>query len=224
MSRLKTIVAFLLIIFIYSFNQKAKSADTEKLKTTTKVVIKNIRKTESKPFKKDIQKISQNIESFVPKNYTILDSTSGDLNLDNYKDMILVLSKNGEEQTSDVVDHPEKRPLLILIGQPNNKYKLVSRNDNTVYCFDCGGIMGDPYTGITIKNGYFSVEHYGGSNWRWTRIITYKYSKKDNNWFLYKDGSESFHVSDPEKITKTILTTKNFGKVPFKIFDIYKDK
>jgi hypothetical protein len=77
---------------------------------------------------------------------------------------------------------------------------------------------------IVIKNGYFSVEHYGGSAWRWTRIITYKYSKEENNWFLYKDGGESFNAGDPEKVEKTVRTTKDFGKVLFKDFDIYKEE
>lgn len=163
------------------------------------------------------------ISSFIPDNYSILDSVRGDLNLDKIPDLIIVLKKNGEDSLSDVIDHPEKRPLMILIQDNNGKFKRAKRNDNTVYCVDCGGVMGDPYAGITIKDGYFSVEHYGGSSWRWTRVITYKYSKEVNDWFLHKDGSESFHASDPEKIESKIKTKKDFGKVKFDQFDIYKE-
>ena len=186
--------------------------------TSTNEGLKNIDST------KTAERLKTYLLTFVPKDYSILDTATGNLNLDEYPDMILVLKKNGEEKTSDVVDHPEKRPLLILVGQPDGTFKLVARNDNTVYCVDCGGMMGDPYQGITIKNGYFSVEHYGGSAWRWTRIITYKYSKAENYWFLHKDGSDSFHATEPEKVESEILTTKNFGKVPFDKFDIYKEK
>ncbi len=186
--------------------------------TTTNVGLKNIDLT------KTTERLKTYILTFVPKDYSILDTATGNLNLDEYPDMILVLKKNGEERTSNVVDHPEKRPLIILVGQPDGTFKLVARNDNTVYCIDCGGMMGDPYQGITIKNGYFSIEHYGGSAWRWTRIITYKYSKAKNYWFLHKDGSDSFHASEPEKVESEILTTRNFGKVPFDKFDIYKEK
>lgn len=84
--------------------------------------------------------------------------------------------------------------------------------------------MGDPFTGVTIKNGYFSVEHYGGSGWRWTRIVTFKYAPAEKNWFLFKDGGDSFHALDPEKVKTKISTVKNFGKVPFERFDIYKNK
>jgi hypothetical protein len=53
---------------------------------------------------------------FVPSNYSMLDTSSGDLNLDPYPDMIMVLRKSGADRTSDVVEHPEKRPLLVLLG------------------------------------------------------------------------------------------------------------
>ncbi|WP_025144922.1 hypothetical protein [Pedobacter jeongneungensis] len=164
------------------------------------------------------------LKQFIPKGYKALDLTKGDLNRDNYLDAILVLYKIGEENTSDVSGHPERRPLLILTGQKNNAYKLLARSDNAVYCVDCGGQMGDPFTGITIKNGYFSVEHYGGSGWRWTRIVTFKYSPADNNFFLYKDGGESFHATEPEQTKTDVKTMKDFGKVPFARFDIYKEE
>lgn len=168
--------------------------------------------------------VPANLKNFVLKGYEVLDITKGNLNLDTYPDAIMVLYKKGEKETSDVIDHPEKRPLLILTGQADKTYKLAARSDNAVYCVDCGGQMGDPFTGITIKNGYFSVEHYGGSSWRWTRIITFKYSSAEKNWFLHKDGGDSFHAAAPEEVKTKVKTVKSFGKVPFKNFDIYKDK
>jgi hypothetical protein len=168
--------------------------------------------------------IPGNLKQFVLKGYDVLDISKGDLNRDDYPDAIMVLAKLGEKKTSDVLTHPEKRPLLVLIGQANKSYKLAARSDNAVYCVDCGGQMGDPYTGITVKNGYFSVEHYGGSGWRWTRIITFKYSAADNNWLLHKDGGERFHAITHEEVKTPVLTVKDFGKVPFEKFDIYKDK
>ncbi|GGI51700.1 hypothetical protein GCM10011425_29120 [Mucilaginibacter galii] len=168
--------------------------------------------------------VPANLKGFVLKGYDVLDLTKGDLNRDNYPDAIMVLYKKGEEKTSDVISHPEKRPLLILICQPNKTYKLAGRSENAVYCVDCGGQMGDPFTGITIKNGYFSVEHYGGSAWRWTRIVTFKYSALDKNWFLFKDGGERFYAITHEEVKTKVSTVKNFGRVPFENFDIYKDK
>jgi hypothetical protein len=175
------------------------------------------------PNSDDIKNLPPSLAQFIPVNYNALDTTSGDLNLDQYSDMIMVLRKNGEDTTSDVVEHPEKRPLLILLGQADNTYKLAARSDNAVYCVDCGGMMGDPFMEVVIKKGYFSIEHYGGSGWRWTRTITFKYAPADNYWYLHKDGGESFHAADPEKIKTKVKTVKDFGKVPFDSFDIYKE-
>ncbi len=151
------------------------------------------------------------LEPFVLTGYEILDQKSGDLNKDGIDDRILILKKENEKQTSDVINHPGKRPLLILIRQSNGTLKQVARNDNAVYCVDCGGIMGDPYMNMVIKKSYFSIEHYGGSSWRWIRIITFKYSPKDNYWYLHKDGFESFHTSVPDKVKTTVKTKKDFG-------------
>lgn len=175
-------------------------------------------------YNQDIKNLPDALVAFVPGGYTALDTATGDLNGDGYADMILVLKKNGEDTTSDVNEHPEKRPLLILTGQPDRSYKLAARNDNAVYCIDCGGMMGDPFMDVVIKNGYFSVEHTGGSSWRWTRTITFRYSPADKYWYLHKDGGDSFHASEPEKVKTTVKTTKDFGKVPFDKFDIYKEE
>lgn len=225
------IPAFVLVCFILACTgmiscQKSEESDHSNPKdsavpkTEQKATISSTSGEAATP---EIKPANTSFSKFIPSGYSVLDSALGNLNGDNLTDAILILKKNGEEKTSDVVDNPEKRPLLILTGNPDNTFTLAARNDNTVFCVDCGGVLGDPYNGITIKNGYFSVEHYGGSSWRWARIITYKYSEAEKGWFLHKDGSESFHASNPEKVETIIKTTKDFGKVPFVNFDIYKE-
>jgi hypothetical protein len=101
-----------------------------------------------------------------PLGYEILDTATGDLNRDKYRDLLVILKLSNEEENSE-----SSRPLLIYIGQKNGELKLVAYNDNVVLCRNCGGIYGDPYSGMVIKRGYFSIEHYGGSNFRWTRTV-----------------------------------------------------
>jgi hypothetical protein len=140
----------------------------------------------------------QSYTKYIPEGYTLLDSVIGDLNLDNYPDMLLVLKKYGEDSTSYIDDQPEKRPLLILIGQADKSFTLAARNDNVVYCVNCGGMMGDPYMQVIIKKGYFSIEHYGGSAWRWTRIITFKYSSAEKYCYLQKPSPINNRSKAPE--------------------------
>lgn len=164
------------------------------------------------------------LAAFIPPDYSILDTAGGDLNGDAYPDKLLLLKKRGEDTSSDVTEHPEKRPLLILAGQQDATYKLAASSDNAVLCVDCGGVMGDPYMRLVIKGGYFSVELAGGSSWRWTRTVTFKYASGEHNWFLYKDGHSSFHASEPGKVETKLYTAKDFGKVSFEQFDVYKEQ
>ncbi len=210
--------SLLATLLLTSCNQKEKIENTDERKAEDTSAIEQL----ANKMLSD-QEIDHLLAEFIPTDYSILKKASGDLNLDGIQDYLVVLKKDGEESSSDVVEHPEKRPLLIVLGNESNRFKVARTNENTVYCVDCGGMMGDPFIGLTIKNGYFSVEHYGGSSWRWTRIITYKYSDKEKEWFLHRDGSESFNTSDIETITYTTRTTKDFGKVKFQDFDIYKE-
>ena len=153
---------------------------------------------------------AQDLKSFIPEGYSLLDSTSGDLNKDGLKDLVLILKNNLEETRPDTT-----RPLLILHGIKKKGYTLVARNDYAVLCQSCGGVFGDPYDNVVAKNNFFSVEHYGGSNWRWTRIITFKYDLKTKQYVLHRDAGISYHTSDPDKTTNTITNKKDFGKLPF---------
>lgn len=183
---------------------------------------------------KKTSKNATEIRKFIPENYSIFDTIKGNLNNDNFDDYILILKKNNEENTSNYNNNkPEKRPLLILTGNKNGELKLEAENKNTVLCIDCSGaIHGDSYEKVTIKNGYFSVEYYTlGGNEKWARIVTFKYDKTVNNWFLSRDGIEFYSFNpdtsdNTEAIIKTgekILTKKDFGKIQFKDYNIYSE-
>jgi hypothetical protein len=163
------------------------------------------------------------IRRALPAGYTVLDAARGDLNRDALLDWLVVLHSPDEQKTSDVIDHPTKRPLLVFVGGAGGTYTLAARSDNAVYCVDCGGIMGDPFMGLAIKKGYFTVEHYGGSAQRWTRYVTFRYDPAARTWLLHRDGHEHFHATDPEHGTTTATTAKDFGRVPLTKFDIYKE-
>ncbi|GAB3637358.1 hypothetical protein GCM10027422_29480 [Hymenobacter arcticus] len=170
-----------------------------------------------------VPKLPAAIRRALPAGYAVLAAEPGDLNRDATPDWLVVLNKPNEQKTSDVVNHPTKRPLLLFVGGAGGTYNLAVRTDNAVYCVDCGGIMGDPFMGLAIKKGYFTVEHYGGSAQRWTRYVTFRYDPAGRTWLLHRDGSEHFHATDPEHGTTTATTAKDFGRVPLAKFDIYKE-
>lgn len=165
--------------------------------------------------------VEKQLMVFVPKGYVIVDTAKGDLNLDKFQDFLLVLKKSNEGQ--DSVLNEEERPLLILLGHADKTFTLGGRNDNIVYCLSCGGIFGDPYAGIEITKGTFTIHHFGGSNDRWSNDITFKYSKFDKTWYLFKVVDKGWNVGDLDKIDSTITTKDNFGVVSFKEFSSSKN-
>jgi len=97
---------------------------------------------------------------------------------------------------------------------------LAKRNDRIIYCSTCGGMMGDPFVGITAGRKTFTVEHYGGSAWRWSNSYKFNYSRIDNAWQLVEVREESFHVSDQEGgESRTYTPPKDFGKIDIADFD-----
>jgi hypothetical protein len=151
------------------------------------------------------------VQPFVEKNTTVLAVERGDLNRDGREDALLVLDPENSDQP---------RPLLILVRGADGTLKLAKRSNKAVSCRDCGGIMGDPFQGVTIEKGRFTIEHYGGSSWRWTFHPTFAWSKRDQSWQLVRVESASFHASDPESEEKTVHTPpKDFGLIDVSEFD-----
>ncbi len=147
---------------------------------------------------------------FIPDSFSILDSASGDLNLDDREDMLLILKSPYEGIASDV-----PRPLLILLGNGNGEYELAARNDSVVLNADQGGVYGDPYESMVIHDGNFSIFHYGGSAWRWTREIAFSYSREKQKWVLVSDGGSSFHIYTPDSSEVYEINKPGWGKVDF---------
>jgi hypothetical protein len=184
----------------------------------------HLQNVESQPNHLSIaQALPDDVKNMLQSNYYVLDSISGDLNLDEYLDLILVLEKISEEYSEETeeIDIEKNRVLMLFLGTENGELKKVKINDQAVYCENCGGMMGDPYNGITIASGVFSIEHYGGSAWRWTRELTFKYDQKVQDWYLEEDRSDSYHVSEPDNIETVLLTTKDFGRIKLENFNIY---
>lgn len=82
-------------------------------------------------------------------------------------------------------------------------------------CRACGGTFGDPYNGMVIKNGFFSIRHYGGSTGKWTRIITFKWNKEISQFELHRDAGINYSVFDPENTTEVVYDRQKPGRILF---------
>ena len=164
-------------------------------------------------------KIPTDVAPFVESGTKAIALEKADLNGDGRDDFILVLEK--EKPAKDADDFPVgQRPLLILLRGADGKLTVAKRNDRIVMCSQCGGVFGDPFEGVIAGRNTFSVEHYGGSSWRWKNSYKFNYSRIDNTWQLTRVEDISYHTSNPNKATTKIYTPpKHFGKIDVANFD-----
>lgn len=167
-------------------------------------------------------KVPAEVKPFVESGTKPIALESADLNGDNLKDYILVLERENPTEM-DEYDFPKnQRPLLILVRGTDKKLSEAKRNEKMVMCSQCGGMFGDPFAGLTVGKNTFTVNHYGGSAWRWTADYKFNYSRIDKTWQLVRIEKTSYHNVRPmeETLEKTVLTPpKDFGKVDIADFD-----
>jgi hypothetical protein len=133
--------------------------------------------------------------SFIPKNYDTLYQgvAKGDLNKDGIQDAALALYPSWEND-SDWIDKAgndslPQRMMIILFGSGDG-YREVIRSFNSIMCKDCGGAMGDPFAGISIKGNVLEIDHYGGSNLRWS--YSHKFRYQNGEFCLIGETTSSF--------------------------------
>ena len=164
-------------------------------------------------------KIPTEVLPFVESGTKAIALEKSDLNGDGKEDFILVLEK--EKPAKDADDFPVgQRPLLILLRGADGKLKLAKRNERIVMCSQCGGVCGDPFESVIAGRNTFSVEHYGGSSWRWKYSYKFNYSRIDKTWELVKVEEINYRTFNPEKMKRKIYTRpRYFGKIDVANFD-----
>jgi hypothetical protein len=168
----------------------------------------------------DALKISAEVAPFVEKDTKAIALERADLNGDKLEDFILVLEK--ANPVRDENDFPTRqRPFLILVRGADGKLTLAKRNDRIILCSECGGsAFPDPFEVVTVAKNTFTVEHYGGSAWRWKTVQKFNYSRIDKTWQLVRAQELSYHTSDPNKVkTKIYTPPRDFGKIDIADFD-----
>lgn len=165
-------------------------------------------------------KVPAEVKPFVEKGTKAIALESADLNGDGMKDFILVLDIENPTKSDEYDVEENPRPLLILVRGNDKKLTLAKRNENMIMCSQCGGVWGDPFAGVTVGKNTFTVNHYGGSNWRWTADYKFNYSRIDKTWQLVRIEETSFHTFEPKKVKRRVKTPpKDFGKVDIADFN-----
>ncbi|HOF15514.1 MAG TPA: hypothetical protein PLF32_02600 [Bacteroidales bacterium] len=137
----------------------------------------------------------KDVESFIPKDWTLLDSVQGDLNKDNCKDLVLVIQHKDSVQLDENSELTQPRMLLILFyNKAKNLYNLAEKSESFILPHD-DSYMTDPYVGMSISNkGVLTIEFeffatmgsYGSST------SSYKFRYQNNEFALI--GADDYYV------------------------------
>lgn len=167
------------------------------------------------------------IARFVPAGFQTLDFAAADLDADGRPDVVLILRRTDED---DVANGEAGRPLLLLLRQPDGRLAQGRRAERLVYCRACGGMLGDPYQGLTATRGRFTVSLAGGSaSAHWAVEYTFAYDSTAKDWLLAEeknagdernDQSASDDGEGEERSGWTkVLTRRQLGDIPLERFD-----
>jgi len=127
------------------------------------------------------QAMTKKFSKFIPNGAVIFDTACSDFNKDGLTDMLLVTTS--EAATNDT------RGLIILQNSIAG-FIVSAKCANAVFCEACGGIFGDPYAGISFTKNVLTINHYGGSAWRWTSNFTFRFQNKQ--WELIGISLDSY--------------------------------
>jgi len=128
--------------------------------------------------------------AFVPAGYDTLAIAKGDLNNDQQEDLALVLkSKKEDDKDADPNIEPPGR-LLVLLFKTAEGYQTAIKLDSAILCQQCGGVFGDPFADITIRKNVLTINHYGGSAWRWE--LTHRFRYQQNDFYMIGETNYSY--------------------------------
>jgi len=119
--------------------------------------------------------VAQDVPIRTPDGYEVMGDTLGDLDKDNIEERVIVYNTNRQ------TDMGSERELHIY-KQNDKGWERWHQSTGPVMPSENGGVMGDPFQGISIENGSLVINHFGGSRQKWA--YTHRYRYQNETWQL----------------------------------------
>jgi len=143
----------------------------------------------------------------VPVGYNILDQKEGDLNKDGVAEKVIVLN------TNDSTDFGTIREIQIY-KKSGNRWEILASSKNAIGKSQDGGMMGDPFEDIEIKDGVLIINQSGGSSWKWSKTDKYRFQngifKLIGYTNIYGKPCEYFENIDFNLLTGMLIYKKEY--------------
>lgn len=111
----------------------------------------------------------------IPAEYRAIKEIYGDLDRDGKNEKVIVYNVKAEEKEDEDMDGVQRE--LIIFKKAKAGWIIWHRSLGAVGKSKDGGMMGDPFEDITIKNGILLVHQSGGSSWKWFKTDKYRYQQ-----------------------------------------------
>lgn len=121
----------------------------------------------------------------IPEGYDILQEATGDLDGDEMDEKVIVFNTNRE---GEMGNERELRVYVLSDGLWSLWYKAIG----PVLSSERGGVLGDPFDNLAIRNGQIVIDHYGGSIDRWS--YSHSYQHLEDNWYLVEATLSYFQI------------------------------
>lgn len=151
----------------------------------------------------DLPDHSESINSFIPEGWSLRDSSSGLLDNDEFIDFAIVIQLDDTLLLSKILGDDtmteEYRPriLLILSKTAENSFRKSCQSNQAILAENEGGMMGDPFQSLEIKNHELSFSFKGGAAVEWGLAYHFRYN--EGGYYLFqalsngKGQGETYH-------------------------------
>ena len=161
-----------------------------------------------------IESTGKTFRDFIPTNWRLRDSVSGDFNKDNLKDVVLVVETKKpfifEDKDCFSTEPFFPKMLIVCFKNPNESYRLSTTSNKLFGSCNWGIQGGDPFDNISERRNTFGITFLTGGTAR--NFLTYYFRFQNNDWYLigaeslqywagHTDGKDAFYNEKINLIT-----------------------
>lgn len=134
-----------------------------------------------------IKRSKENLIEFIPTGWVILDSVSFDYDNDSLLDYVVIIETIKDVEYSKMwgtaeTEMNDKPRVLFVLNGTKNGFLLTCQANELILTSNQGGMMGDPYQGISVSDNRICTSFWGGSGEKWN--LSHCFDYKENNWVL----------------------------------------
>lgn len=115
----------------------------------------------------------------------------GDLDKDGISEKVEIKNSDEEEKETGEITRA-----INIFKKDGSSWKLWHSSTGPVLSNESGGMMGDPFAGVSVERGCIVISHYGGAADRWE--FTDRYRFQNGDWYLIGESNNTFLSFNPD--------------------------